>query len=75
MNTSGLELPEGWPDVRTLERLANEFFSAVPGTPPIVSAPPLPGFGASPGLSSIPHDLGGIGAVKLSAGIADPNSG
>jgi cysteine desulfurase/selenocysteine lyase len=33
MNTSGLEagLPEDFPDVETMERLANQFFRAIPG--------------------------------------------
>ena len=48
MNTNRPEFPQGWPDVQTLERLANEYFSAVPGSIPR-EAP----------LSSVPQDLGG----------------
>jgi cysteine desulfurase/selenocysteine lyase len=59
-------LPNGWPDVATLQRLANDFFSAAPGTdpviPPVGVAGALPGFGATQapapaGLSSISNDL------------------
>ena len=36
--------PAGWPDVQTLERIANEMFNALPGTPPTGAgwtAPPM----------------------------------
>ena len=37
MNIDGPEeasLPQGWPDVATIERLANQFFEALPGAAP-----------------------------------------
>jgi cysteine desulfurase/selenocysteine lyase len=38
MNTNGPEanLPEGWPDLETIERLANRFFNATPETAPAI---------------------------------------
>jgi cysteine desulfurase/selenocysteine lyase len=53
MSTTDAGLPEGWPDVATLERLANEYFSTPPGLP------------SAAGIASIPQDLGG--AVPLGA--------
>jgi cysteine desulfurase/selenocysteine lyase len=45
MNISGLDatgLPQDWPDAGAIERLANQFFSALPnGTPPDAPASPL----------------------------------
>jgi len=66
MNISGLDgstSPLGWPDAASLERLANEFFSAPPGAPLVNPAPPAAGYD---GLASIPHDLDGT--VPLSGG-------
>ncbi|HVZ61774.1 MAG TPA: family 2A encapsulin nanocompartment cargo protein cysteine desulfurase [Terriglobales bacterium] len=59
MSTSKPGIPEGWPDVETLQRLANEYFSAPPGgfTPP--------GRESGGGISPIPEDLGG--SVPLAA--------
>jgi cysteine desulfurase / selenocysteine lyase len=63
MTTSGPDIP-GLPDVETLTRLANEFFSARPGELP-AGAPTSHPSGAAPGdvtpidVRSIPHDLGG----------------
>jgi cysteine desulfurase/selenocysteine lyase len=52
MSTSGdrTAWPQGWPDVATLEHLANEFFSAPPGVNPV-------GVDPVSRLDSIPHDL------------------
>jgi cysteine desulfurase/selenocysteine lyase len=67
MNTSGRDpvLPEGlpheWPDVETLARLANQFFSAAPSED--AGARPA---SASPDLNSIPHDLRGEGPLASS---------
>lgn len=33
-----VSLPQGWPDVGTIERLANQFFQAPPGAPPAIPA-------------------------------------
>jgi cysteine desulfurase/selenocysteine lyase len=53
MSTSGdRKWPTDWPDVRQLERLANEFFSAPPAAAEPVDSPPDT-------LASIPHDLTG----------------
>jgi cysteine desulfurase/selenocysteine lyase len=54
MNTNGPEevsLPQGWPDVETIERLAKQFFEAVPGAtatiPSTASLDPLNPLGAT----------------------------
>lgn len=70
MNTSGRDpgfpgdarnLPQGWPDVEALARLANQFFSAGPGQDAGArsSAAPV-------NLNSIPHDLRGEGPLASS---------
>jgi cysteine desulfurase/selenocysteine lyase len=66
MNTSGPDgstSPLGWPDAASLERLADEFFSAPPGVPPVN---PRPSAADNDGLASIRHDLDG--SVPLSSG-------
>lgn len=56
---SGLRPPEGLPDAATLTKLANAFFSALPGqSVPYPAGPSLAGAGASPldvGGSAAPH--------------------
>lgn len=61
--------PHGWPDIKDLERLANEIFSAKPGEHPADSSTVpqnvAPGAPTTGGLNLIPHDLGG--SVPLSS--------
>jgi cysteine desulfurase/selenocysteine lyase len=64
MNTSGLDagLPTGFPDVETIERLANQFFQALPGAPggaPLDALNPLAG--------TIPPVVGIPGEAELRA--------
>jgi cysteine desulfurase / selenocysteine lyase len=63
MSTSeqNTELPQGWPDIETLARLANEFFTARPGEDATrrASAEPI-------NINSIPHDLNGEGPLAKS---------
>jgi cysteine desulfurase/selenocysteine lyase len=47
-------LPQGWPDAETLERMANQFFTALPGA----GAPSLPVAQSTPALA-VPQDLRG----------------
>jgi len=55
MSTSDAsELPQGWPDAETLERMANQFFAALPGA----GAPSLPVAQSAPTVA-VPHDLRG----------------
>src|ERR1700691_2366271 len=71
MNTSGRDsgfpggtgnLPHDWPDVETLARLANQFFSAAPSEDSGARQ------GAGPvNLNSIPHDLRGEGPLASSS--------
>ncbi len=64
MNTNEPEpvsLPQGWPDVGTIERLANQFFQAPPGAPPAIPAtdsldPLSPLGGTSSPLIGIPGE-------------------
>lgn len=60
--TSGLEVPQGLPDVQTLARMANAFFTALPGAATVASesAPTSPGS---------PHEtvLSGSGAPPIPA--------
>ena len=60
MNISGLdgELPDGFPDVETIERLANEFFQAPPGGP-------TPGIPDTASLNPL-NPLGGTAAPVIS---------
>jgi len=55
MSTSDASgLPQGWPDAETLERMANQFFAALPGA----GAPSLPVAQSTP-APAVPHDLRG----------------
>jgi cysteine desulfurase / selenocysteine lyase len=66
MTTSGPDIP-GLPDVETLTRLANGFFSALPGEAPVGAPPGHPAAAAPIDVSSIPHDLGGDVPLRGSA--------
>jgi len=60
MSTSKTEsggLPVGWPDVETLTRLANQFFSDIPGKTPV--EPVVPASPPTFDLTKVAHDLGG----------------
>ena len=65
MSTSGINpgLPQGWPDEEALARLANELFSAHPGSSAgAQTATPPPLY-----VRSIPHDLNGDVPLGTSA--------
>jgi cysteine desulfurase / selenocysteine lyase len=89
MNTSGREdprLPEGWPDVETVARLANQFFAALPVKEPTPESPipdglpdptgltraeGLPGFVDLPASGGLPG-IGLPGAIGLPDAIGLP---
>ncbi len=67
MNTNGRDpdLPQGWPDVDALARLANELFTARPGENAGANSAIDPIY-----MSSMPYDLGG--EVPLASSIPSP---
>src|SRR5580698_4005284 len=71
MSTSGDRGPslKGWPDAATLERLANEFFSAPPGVDPVNKLDPIPHDlkGDFPGIGTAPTAIGLPGEAELEA--------
>lgn len=55
------ELPKDWPDVETLTRLANQFFSAAPARTGAGAAAPVPsGVGPALKVPEFPENLDGI---------------
>src|ERR1035438_687341 len=79
MNTNGPEeasLPQGWPDAETIERLANQFFEALPGAtatiPSTASLDPLHPLGGAPAPAI---ELPGEAELRALLDLAPPAGG